>query len=570
VDCPNCGIDNPNISKYCCNCGVSLGVFPIQPFTGGILNSRYRILNPIKRGGMGTVYKAVDDKNLGRFCAVKELLVAENYNIRRFHEEAKLMSRLSHEQLPKLLDYFFEKSKYYIVIEFIDGNDFEIILKKQGKPGLDEEKVLQISLDILQVLRYLHGQKPPVIYRDLKPSNIMLRSSDKKIILIDFGIARPQEDNKTKTAIGTPGYASPEQWKGRPEPGSDIYSLGALMHNLLTGIEPIPFKFKPLRQINPSISKFTERIVMKALEEDPLNRFKNADDMINAISNRNMSPISPVLNFVKQITFELQSKKVQTDEVKVDTYKKNNIEESIIIHEKDKSRMIFIPEGWFVMGANKTGANYYPQHKVYLDSLYIDEYPVSNFMYGEFIKQTGYEPEGDWESYFHEDNRDHPVINVSWNDALAYANWAGKKLPTEAQWEKSARGTDGRKYPWGNKWDENLCNTRNLNDKEILKKMLPISCNRGTLPHGMFPSGKSPYGLMDMAGQVMEWCLDWYDTNYYNYSQSHNPQGPCSGHDRVMRGGSWFTSNPELCASYHRDNFPPYDIHWFFGFRCVI
>ena len=194
-------------------------------------------------------------------------------------------------------------------------------------------------------------------------------------------------------------------------------------------------------------------------------------------------------------------------------------------NEKDGSILIEIPAGSFTMGSDDGDSDEKPVHTVHLDKYYIGKYEVTVGQFKKFCQATGRNmPEQPtW------NNRDdHPVVNVNWNDAKDYCDWAGLRLPTEAEWEKAARGTDGRKYPWGNTWDASKCNSGEKGDSYEY-----------TSPVGSFPQGVSPYGCYDMAGNVWEWCNDWHDKDYYASSPSSNPAGPSSGDYRVLRGGSW-------------------------------
>ena len=208
--------------------------------------------------------------------------------------------------------------------------------------------------------------------------------------------------------------------------------------------------------------------------------------------------------------------------------------------------MVLIPAGEFLMGSNDGEDDEKPVHRVYLDAYYIDKYEVTNKQYREFVEATGHKTPRQWG----EDN--HPVLYVSWEDAVAYATWAGKRLPTEAEWEKAARGgLVGKEYPWGDGIDSGKANY-----KDNVGKTTPV----GSYP----PNG---YGLYDMAGNVWEWCSDWYDDDYYANSPSKNPQGPSSASCRVRRGGGWDTFARRLrCAD--RYYYYPGDMSYDLGFRC--
>jgi serine/threonine protein kinase/formylglycine-generating enzyme required for sulfatase activity len=205
--------------------------------------------------------------------------------------------------------------------------------------------------------------------------------------------------------------------------------------------------------------------------------------------------------------------------------------------------MVRIPSGGFLRGSSEENpialTSEKPQRRIYLTVYWIGKYPMTNAQYAAFTEATGRHPPEHW----HGDRpprgeENHPVVNVSWWDAAAYCRWLAEitgepyRLPTEAQWEKAARGTDGRMYPWGNKWDENKCNA---------KRRRCHRPKRGTTPVGAFsPAGDSPCGCADMAGNVMEWVSDWYKEDYYAISSiSENPYGPASGAVKVLRGGSW-------------------------------
>ena len=247
--------------------------------------------------------------------------------------------------------------------------------------------------------------------------------------------------------------------------------------------------------------------------------------------------------------------------------------------------MVHVPAGEFTMGSDEGGESERPEHTVYLDALYIDKYEVTNAQFAQFLNEQGNQVEGGVTWLDLEDDyclikqvsgdyqpksgyEDHPVIAVSWYGARAYCQWAGKRLPTEAEWEKAARGTDG-KYPWGNTFDGSRLNFCDVNCPfDDWKDASAADGYAYTAPVGSYPGGASPYGALDMAGNVWEWAADWYDSGYYSQSPGHNPPGPDSGEERVMRGGSW-DGPPLLMRSTHRLMGYPGLRFYVVGFRCA-
>jgi formylglycine-generating enzyme required for sulfatase activity len=355
---------------------------------------------------------------------------------------------------------------------------------------------------------------------------------DGRAMLIDFGIARfVQESSKTKkTAIGTPGYSPVEQCRGQVEPRSDLYALGATMHHLLTGIEPLPFKFEPLSKIVPGISPEVENIIMKVLKDNLAERFSNAREMKNAIESigSNFPAVTPVANSNKTV----------------------NIAVPTVIND-----MILISGGIFLMGSEQGDNKEKPVHKVTVCSFYMNKYPIT---YREYkLYQQGHA--GMWTG------ADYPVDTVSWYNAINYCNWlsdkegfprcyivkgnevefyinrSGYRLPTEAEWEYACRAGTVTEYYWGNDMDGDYC-----------------WYNENSSGHGHSAGQKKPnaWGLYDMIGNTWEWCWDWYDENYYSKSPDYNPTGPASGSLRVIRGGSWY-HNTKVCRTSYRSNAQP-------------
>ncbi|MFZ5821841.1 MAG: SUMF1/EgtB/PvdO family nonheme iron enzyme [Chloroflexota bacterium] len=244
-----------------------------------------------------------------------------------------------------------------------------------------------------------------------------------------------------------------------------------------------------------------------------------------------------------------------------------------MLSEKDGMVMVYVPAGEFTMGSDSGDTDEKPAHTVSLDAFWIDQTEVTNKMYALCVeagvcdppKQTSSDTRDSY--YGNPDFDDYPVIYMDWNRAKTYCEWAGRRLPTEAEWEKAARGVDGFVYPWGNEFDgtkTNFC------DKNCTFNWANQNFNDGyvdTAPVGSYESGRSPYGVYDMAGNVWEWTADWYGENYYSTSPLENPLGPDSGDARVLRGGSWNYDSSYVRAA-NRNGVDPSSTDSILGFRC--
>jgi formylglycine-generating enzyme required for sulfatase activity len=221
--------------------------------------------------------------------------------------------------------------------------------------------------------------------------------------------------------------------------------------------------------------------------------------------------------------------------------------------------MVLIPAGEFIRGSWTGDADERPVRRVYLDAYFFDKDQLTVGEYAKFLDATSHSVPSDWNIMSRAMHKNRPVVNVNWADAAAYCKWAGKRQPTEAEWEKAARGTDGRTYPWG---DESPTKFHGNMKKELWNSHM------GLTPVGMFEEGKSPYGINDMAGNVWEWVSDWYDEDYYSTAPSRNPTGPATGISKVVRGGSW-GSGPEGLRSAERETHVPSFQGYGTGFRCA-
>jgi formylglycine-generating enzyme len=244
----------------------------------------------------------------------------------------------------------------------------------------------------------------------------------------------------------------------------------------------------------------------------------------------------------------------------------------------DKTEMRLIPAGRFLMGADDWGEFEGPVHEVFVDDFLIDETPVTNTRFARFVEETKYKTTAEqtgfapgyengimkelkglnWRAYYSKERANHPVVLVSWHDANEYAKWAGKRLPTEAEWEKAARGDLNQNlYPWGNQEPDNtLCNFGKTT------KEIPATTEIKTFPANAF-------GLYDMAGNVWNWCADWFSENYYSESGSVNPSGAIIGNTRVRRGASFNIIQPFRLRCSNRGAFIPENYAINIGFRCA-
>ena len=233
---------------------------------------------------------------------------------------------------------------------------------------------------------------------------------------------------------------------------------------------------------------------------------------------------------------------------------------------------VVVPAGPFTMGIDHPRAtDEKPSRRVYLSTFSIDRYEVTNAGFAAFVAATGYRTAAEergaekadgisWRQPHGPDSAaapSHPVVYVNWQDAQAYCAWRGQRLPTEAEWEKSARGSDGRLWPWGVAFAASRANLWGVEDGYA-----------GLAPVGSFPSGASAYGALDMAGNVWEWCADWYDAQYYATGPTKDPQGPAAGRFKVLRGGSWINPGPTL-RSINRFEVLPVERSSYIGFRCA-
>ena len=304
--CPQCGAANRLGARFCSKCRTTLsgGVLPSfagQPKPMAVLqNGRYQLVRKLGEGGMGAVYEA-QDLRANRKCAIKEMLDKHTDPQQRaeaersFQREIDILGGLYHVSIPEFHDTFTEANRHFLVMEYIEGHDLEHGLSQfdendgilqHGSP-LSWPDAVKYAIQICDVLTYLHTHKPnPIIYRDLKPANVMIADNGRRLVLTDFGIARFFAPHTKGTAIGTPGYVPPEQYAGVVEARSDLYALAATLHHLLTDDDPRqsrrqrnPFTFPRMRSYNASLPSWLDEIVAANLRYDIAERYDSAQQL---------------------------------------------------------------------------------------------------------------------------------------------------------------------------------------------------------------------------------------------------------------------------------------------------
>lgn len=257
---------------------------------GSLVDGKYKILNRVGQGGMSVVYLAMNEK-ANKQWAVKEVRKDGVLDFEAVKQgliaETEILKHLNHRNLPSIVDVIDTEDSFIIIMDYIQGNDLMKLLDEYG--AQPQENVVEWGKQLADVLLYLHTQDPPIIYRDLKPKNIMLKPEGDEITLIDFGTARQFKENKSgdTVSLGTPEYAAPEQYggNGQTDARTDIYGFGATMYHLLTGVRPEPLNVRPIREINPALSSGLESIILKCTQHDAQNRYQSAAELIYALEH---------------------------------------------------------------------------------------------------------------------------------------------------------------------------------------------------------------------------------------------------------------------------------------------
>ncbi|MGK7902249.1 MAG: SUMF1/EgtB/PvdO family nonheme iron enzyme [Hormoscilla sp.] len=613
---PNClNPQNPDNHRFCQSCGAKL--------IPQLLN-RFAILERLGEGGFGKTYRATDGHRMKANSVVKQFAPAPEMQqamgsnpqlrdkmLELFAREATQLLELGqHPQIPALFAYFqadlqLPAGTYpylYLAQEYVEGeNLLQALTQKQA---FDEAEVRSILADLLPILDLIHSRG--VIHRDIKPENIMQRRSDKRLVLIDFGVSKQATGTSLplgstvgtmgsgKTTAGTLGYAPPEQMLyGKAYAASDLYALGATCIHLLTGENPF-FLFEPmdsrwlwqesLQRQGKSVSPQLTQVIEGLLREKPKDRYQSATEVLAALNSKTGQsvPLSTIISMPRktgaahQANPQSKANTLPTFEFEVVIIDKGGRETSdrrlrAEFYREDLGNgvileMVSIPGGKFTIGSPESEVGRQktegPQREVTISPFFMGKFPITQAQWQAVM--------GNNPSKFKGANR--PVENVSWNDAVEFCQQLSRKtgktyrLPSEAQWEYACRAGTTTPFHFGETITADLANYNGMNTYGQEPKG---SYREQTTPVGYFQVANN-FGLYDIHGNVWEWCADpWHET--YRGILADGSIWEFGGDDsfRMLRGGSW-VNYPANCRRAYRGRNSPGDGNTFVGLRVVV
>lgn len=501
---------------------------------GDRVSDRYLIEERIGKGGMGVVYRA-QDTLINEAVALKflhpEMLRTEKGR-QMFIQEAQIARRLRHENIVAVHDVAWtNEGILYLSMELLSGQSLRAFLRKrrEERRRLDIRLAVELIKQILSALEYAHRT---VIHRDIKPENVFLLTGE-RIKMLDFGLAKAVHEellgdganrSVTDRAVGTLGYAAPEQRLRRQvDLRADLFSAGLLLYELLTLRTPLDEQV-PVAQCRDDVSPSLQTVLEKAVAEEKERRWQSAREFRTAVEE----------------AFEV-------------SYGKSSVNIVIPKNGKEPSTdgMVYLEGGNFLMGNDEVREEA-PEEEIDVAPFWMDTHPVTVHEYAAFLKETGHAEPRYWRNPQY-NGPDQPVVGVSWAEAMTFAEWAGKTLPTEVQWEFAARGKENRKYPWGNLPPDPT--RSNYGDNLGMPSIIT-----------MHESGATPDGIQDLAGNVMEWTQDVY----LPYAVARGKRnGEQDSPRKAVRGGCWNSKVEELTCTARKGLFPESRLNTV-GFRCVV
>ncbi len=557
----------------------------------------YLIQDVLGVGGFGITYLA-EDTHLKRKVAIKEYFPVEiawrdhdttvipksknfeipySVGVDRFLREARSLAQFVHPNIVQVMNFFPANGTAYFVMNYVEGESLADYLKREG-PLKDDQSVLDIFLPIIKGLQAVHHKN--ILHRDIKPDNIYLWKFGDPI-LIDFGASRHAVghiSNRSLTLVLTEGYAPYEQYQtdsNKQGPWTDIYALGATIYKTITGTHPpkAPDRLGLDGDNDPLVpliecatgrfSKKLLRAIDKCLEVSIKKRPQNVAELETLIQGNKNKPYIPV---DKQVTrINVQARPVP--DVTVEETKAIQEPRSVSI------RRILVKGGTFWMGEKNAIGSDRRAHRVRLRDFFMSPTLVTNHQYAAFLNNAGNHKEGGryWvnldmpgcgikcldDKFIPNPNLvDSPIVNVTWYGAQAFCEWAGGRLPTEAEWEFAAR-SGGKNEVWAG-----------ISNEDQLDEYAWYYKNSGGKVHPVGLKRPNSLGLYDMSGNVGEWCLDWYNRGYYRWSSEMNPINTEKATDKVVRGGSW-NNNPLGIRTFFRGFMVPNSGSGRIGFRIV-
>jgi formylglycine-generating enzyme required for sulfatase activity/tRNA A-37 threonylcarbamoyl transferase component Bud32 len=499
---------------------------------GDRVADRYVVRERIGKGGMGVVYEAqdtlVNEPVALKFMSPRMLNTERGRTL--FIQEAQIARRLRHENIVAVHDVSWtNEGILFLTMELMTGQSLRHYLRvrRQERKLVNVRIAVSYVRQMLTALDYAHRT---VIHRDIKPENVFILPGE-KVKVLDFGLAKAvqevlleQPDAHAKSVVGTLAYAAPEQRMNRQvDLRADIYAVGLLLHELLTLRTPLDEPVT-VEQVRDDVSPSLLDVLKRALSPEKEQRWQSAGDFYRALEKGYEE------SYGKQATLVRAPRNGH--------------------REVSTERMVYLEGGNFLMG-NNAAREEAPEEEVYVAPFYIDKYPVRVADYAIYLAETGAPDPRFWRDPLY-NGPDQPVVGITWNEAMAFAEWAGKSLPTEAQWEFAARGKENRTYPWGSLPPD----TTLANFGEYLGMSSIVT---------MHDDGATPDGVEDLAGNVFEWTCD----PYLAYSTARDNKENRDSPRRAVRGGSWASPAEHLRCTARQGLFAESRLNTV-GFRCVL